>query len=142
MNCTRKYNVEFNNRSYNVELVSASPYGVTFRHEGKEYSVQITPEHTQSSPNTFVPTMAAAKSPAPTQAGSNPNQVTAPMPGLVVSIGVKVGQKVSAGEPALVLEAMKMENTVTFSGNGEVKQIHVQPGEQVEVGQLLLELKS
>jgi biotin carboxyl carrier protein len=63
------------------------------------------------------------------------------MPGLVVRVDAEVGQQVSAGQCLVVLQAMKMENELGAPSNGTVKQIHVEPGQAVEHGQLLLELE-
>jgi acyl-CoA carboxylase subunit alpha len=61
----------------------------------------------------------------------------APMPGTVVSVAVEQGQRVEAGQPVLVLEAMKMQHTVRAPGPGTVTQIDVKPGTQVASGEVL-----
>ncbi|PPR35109.1 MAG: Acetyl-/propionyl-coenzyme A carboxylase alpha chain [Alphaproteobacteria bacterium MarineAlpha6_Bin4] len=63
----------------------------------------------------------------------------APMPGKIVSINVKDGQKVKSGENLLVLEAMKMENLITASKDAKIKKISVKPNDAVEVDQILIE---
>jgi pyruvate carboxylase len=55
----------------------------------------------------------------------NPNHVGAPMPGMVVTVAVKVGQKVSKGDPLLSMEAMKMETQLTADRDATVHAIHV-----------------
>ncbi len=66
--------------------------------------------------------------------------IKAPMPGLVLSIQVEVGQTVQKGDPLLILEAMKMENVLKSPGEGTVKTIHAQQGAAVEKGYLLIEM--
>jgi propionyl-CoA carboxylase alpha chain len=61
----------------------------------------------------------------------------APMPGTVVSVSVEPGQRVEAGQPVLVLEAMKMQHTVRAPGPGTVTEIDVKPGAQVAAGEVL-----
>jgi propionyl-CoA carboxylase alpha chain len=61
----------------------------------------------------------------------------APMPGTVVSVAVEKGQQVEAGQPVLVLEAMKMQHTVRAPGPGTVTEIDVEPGAQVAAGEVL-----
>jgi propionyl-CoA carboxylase alpha chain len=61
----------------------------------------------------------------------------APMPGTVVSVAVEEGQQVEAGQPVLVLEAMKMQHTVRAPGPGTVTEIDVKPGAQVAAGEVL-----
>ncbi|GAA4373565.1 biotin carboxylase N-terminal domain-containing protein [Nocardioides caricicola] len=61
----------------------------------------------------------------------------APMPGTVVSVAVEAGQTVSAGQPVVVLEAMKMQHTVKAPTDGVVTQIDVKAGAQVAAGEVL-----
>ena len=69
------------------------------------------------------------------------NTVTAPLPGRIIDIKVKVGDEVKAGQEVLVLEAMKMENAVTTDYSGKVKQILVQAGDTVATDAVLLEIE-
>ena len=68
-------------------------------------------------------------------------QVTAYMPGRVVSVLVTEGATVRAGEGVLVLEAMKMQNEIQAEHDGVVKRVCVAPGQAVEGGDLLFELE-
>jgi biotin carboxyl carrier protein len=65
----------------------------------------------------------------------------APMPGLVVRVQVQPGDKVAAGAPLVVLEAIKMENELKAGAPGIVKSVRVAPGEAVEKGQVLVEFE-
>jgi propionyl-CoA carboxylase alpha chain len=65
--------------------------------------------------------------------------VKSPMPGLVLSISVKPGQDVQAGEAIAVVEAMKMENVLRAERDGKVKTVHVKPGESVAVDAAIVE---
>ena len=67
-------------------------------------------------------------------------QVGAPMPGMVASIAVSIGQKVKEGETLLTLEAMKMFAAISAPGAGTVKEICVKVGESVESKDLLIRL--
>jgi len=75
------------------------------------------------------------------QKGGGQSVLKAPMPGLVVRIGVEAGSRVEAGAPLVVLEAMKMENELRATGAGVVKGIKVKPGQAVEKGQVLVEFE-
>ncbi|MFZ2122530.1 MAG: pyruvate carboxylase [Rhodoferax sp.] len=70
----------------------------------------------------------------------NPRHVGAPMPGMVVTVAVKVGQKVAKGDPLLSMEAMKMETMLGAERDATVHAIHVRTGETVNAKDLLLEL--
>lgn len=69
------------------------------------------------------------------------NDVKAPMPGLILDVMVKPGDEVKEGDYLLVLEAMKMENTLTAPRDGVVKSISVEKGKSVEKNQLLIEME-
>jgi pyruvate carboxylase subunit B len=58
--------------------------------------------------------------------------VTAPMPGTVISIKVKVGDLVKAGDALLILESMKIQNEIPASRDGKIKEIHVSEGKSVK----------
>ena len=68
------------------------------------------------------------------------NTINAPLPGRVISIKVKVGDKVSAGQEVMILEAMKMENSITSDFSGVVKQILVKEGDNVQSDMAMLEI--
>jgi len=69
-------------------------------------------------------------------------EISAPMPGLVMAVEVKPGQKVNAQQGLMILEAMKMENEIRSPREAVVKEIRVKKGEPVERNQVLLLLVS
>ncbi len=68
-------------------------------------------------------------------------QLKAAMPGLVIEVKVKPGEKVTKGQPLLVLEAMKMENIIKAQWETTVKAVYVSGGQSVEKGDKLLEFE-
>jgi acetyl/propionyl-CoA carboxylase alpha subunit len=70
-------------------------------------------------------------------AGVAQGSLLAPMPGSVVRVGAIVGDTVTAGQPLIWLEAMKMEHTIAAPNTGVLTELNVQPGQQVEVGAVL-----
>jgi len=65
-------------------------------------------------------------------------RVEAPMPGKILSVDVKVGNKVVESETVLcVLESMKMENPIVAPANGTVKEVKVTAGQTVRAGDVL-----
>lgn len=67
------------------------------------------------------------------------NNIKAPMPGLIIDLKISAGDSVKAGDPLLILEAMKMENILKSPGDGVVKSIKIKKGDSVEKGQVLVE---
>ncbi|MDO5625700.1 MAG: acetyl/propionyl/methylcrotonyl-CoA carboxylase subunit alpha [Pseudomonadota bacterium] len=74
------------------------------------------------------------------EAAGEGGRLTAPMPGKVVSIAVKAGDKVTKGQPLAVMEAMKMEHTIAAPQDGVVDEVLYGPGDQVTEGAELLRL--
>ena len=72
--------------------------------------------------------------------GVHSPRVTAPMPGKVLAVRVEVGQEVAAGDPLVVLEAMKMETIVIAAAAARVVRVHVETGALVDQGQTVVEL--
>ena len=68
-------------------------------------------------------------------------QIKAPMPGLVLEIAVIDGQDVKEGDKILILEAMKMENSLMIHTQAKIKRVVVTAGQAVEKGQVLVELE-
>lgn len=73
---------------------------------------------------------------------SGTEEIRAPLPGIIVSIPVKVGDEVKSGQVVTVLEAMKMQNDIICNINGHIKEICIEVGTQAETDQLLLIIKS
>jgi pyruvate carboxylase len=69
---------------------------------------------------------------------AEPGQIGAPIPGVVSTVAVTLNQPLKKGDRLLVMEAMKMQSTVYAPVGGTVKQLLVQPGQQVEAKDLLL----
>ncbi len=84
---------------------------------------------------------AEAKAEVKQAAAITGNTVCAPMPGRVLDIKVKVGDKVLAGQEVMVLEAMKMENAISSDYSGTVKQVLVAVGDNVATNAVLLEIE-
>ena len=74
--------------------------------------------------------------PAPAVAGE-PGSLLAPMPGTLVRAEVSSGDPVAAGQPVLVLEAMKMEHLILAPAGGVLAELRVKPGTQVDAGDVL-----
>ncbi|MFD2552280.1 biotin/lipoyl-containing protein [Bizionia sediminis] len=66
------------------------------------------------------------------------NDITAPMPGLILDIAVTAGQEVQENDTILILEAMKMENVITAPRSGIIKSVSVKPNDAVDKNQLLI----
>lgn len=82
----------------------------------------------------------AVPAPAAPKAAPGAKVVEAPLPGTITKVLVKPGQTLKAGETVCMMEAMKMENSITVEFAGTVKAVNVEVGAQVQSGQVLVEL--
>lgn len=85
-----------------------------------------------------VKTKKAASKASADEAGA----VTAIMPGLIIKILVKEGDRVQAGDTVCILEAMKMQNELHAKQSGVVKAVHVKQGDTVEMRQVLMNVEA
>lgn len=112
---------------------------------GKKYVVEVERTESVAIPHLSAPKpAAAAAAPAPAAAApkvaASANSITAPLPGSIISVNVKAGDAVKAGQTLLVIEAMKMENEVMAPADGTVKAVHVSAGQAVQQGDALIDL--
>lgn len=113
---------------------------------GKVYHVSVKelPEQTDPTPTTSqkIPEKSEPSFSRPdTEAEPSTNmEVIAPMPGTILSLAVKKGQAVEAGEVLCILEAMKMENEIVAPQSGIVSDISIRENQTVEAGDILVVL--
>ena len=120
--------VTVNGTKYDVEIEGGKATGA------KKPAVAPAPQATGLSVTPKTP-IASKPVAAPAATGA---KVTCPLPGTVISINVKEGDTVAAGQTLLVLEAMKMENNIDAERGGVVKQILVAAGATVMEGDTLI----
>ncbi len=127
----QSFHILLDNRSYNVEVVSADVQSKSFcfKINGRKYVVDLKDKF-----DLLLEKMGMNNSSA-----NKINSIKAPMPGLIIDLRVKEGDQVKAGDPLLILEAMKMENIIKASGDSIVKSVKVKKGETVEKNQVLIE---
>lgn len=140
----RKVLISVNGKQFDVELLHRDGNALSFICNGQSYTTTIASHYTPTiQEGASIPSIAR---PTPSQKTSAPKaqngEVPAPMPGIVVSIPVKQGQTISAGDTVAVIEAMKMENNIRAAQSGTIAEILVKSGDEVSHGQLLLKVAS
>ncbi|MCS7207609.1 MAG: hypothetical protein NZ951_06750 [Dehalococcoidia bacterium] len=104
--------------------------------EGQPVEVEVLPEGSVSPRGMPVASPGSGPAPHPPQE----RRIVSPMPGRVVGVSVRVGDRLQAGDEVCVIEAMKMEQSIRCTHGGVVKAVHIQPGQTVQAGDLLVEL--
>ena len=135
---------------YTVEVgdLTQSPVQVTV--DGETFEVELETDAGPTPPRRGRPAGGLAVPEAPASSGStsapsdvpiNDDILRSPMPGRVMSILVRPGDTVSAGEEVCVVEAMKMEQSILAHRDGVVKTVFVQPLDSVNANDPLVELE-
>ncbi len=125
------FHIIFKNKSYRAEIVKQDLATKSFhiKINGNIYPISVKDKFE----------LLLEKMGMNAAASGKVNSIKAPMPGLIIDLKVKAGDNVKAGDPLLILEAMKMENILKSPGDGTVKNVKVEKGNSVEKGQVLIE---
>ena len=127
----KSYRFKINGNEYNVEINSISGAHASVTVNGTSYQVEM--ETAMAVAVAAAPVSATSVVEAPLPSGPS-KAVTSPLPGVIISLNVNIGDKVSAGQEVAVLEAMKMENSIEAVSAGTVTAIHVAKGDSVLEG--------
>ena len=128
-----EYHALLKNHSYIINIIDTdfANKKMTLEVNGNSYEMTIGDEYDQMIEKMGLLTTKTHKI----------NSIKAPMPGLIVEIMATIGQKVVMGTPLIVLSAMKMENIITSTGDGIVKNIEVNVNDAVDKGQIIIEME-
>jgi biotin carboxyl carrier protein len=133
-----KYKVSISGKSYEVEIENVHARPIVAYVDGQKFEVhpdsgsklEARAETTESKP-VIVSTQPVI------QTGSE-NELTAPLPGTIISVFVKAGDEIEAGKVVLIIEAMKMKNSIRTTRGGTVAEVLVSPGQTVAHKQALV----
>lgn len=129
LNNGKNYHLIYKEHSYFFEIVNydteTKTYTIAFN--GNNYQIGIKDKFDQLLHSMGLDKLVAAKV----------NDVKAPMPGLVLSTKVQIGDNVKKGDALLILEAMKMENIIKAPSDGIIKAVLVTEKQAVDKGQVL-----
>ena len=144
----KDYSLKINGNQYDISIedVNEESTMANVTVNGVAYEVEIVGEQASKMKKpkaaglSVTPTTAAPSAPKAAQAaaGGPGLQVKSPLPGTILSVNVKEGDRVAPRQTLFVLEAMKMENNIDAERGGVVKSIHVQKGATVMEGDLLI----
>jgi glutaconyl-CoA/methylmalonyl-CoA decarboxylase subunit gamma len=142
----KKFKFTIHGNPYEVEILGFEENIARVEVNGTVYDVEIQKDLKL----TKTPTLVRQEVPQPTRKETKiPRNITrttnvaikAPLPGTIISILVKPGEKVTMGQKLLTMEAMKMENNVLSEKDGVVTNVNVKPGDTVMQNDVLLEIE-
>lgn len=142
------YKVQINGNSYSLSVKNIEDNTLDIEVNGQLYSVELEKPLKKQSPvakvaaakversveNTVSAPSVSVSKPVTKASPSAGGAVKSPLPGVILDILVKVGDKVTMGQKLAVLEAMKMENTINSDREGQIIEIKVQKGDSVLEG--------
>lgn len=138
----KEYKYKIDGKEYAVKIDKIEGDQAQLEVNGTPYSVEIiqekkkkeTPKVSKSAP-AAAPAATAAPAPAAAPASTGKGKaVKAPLPGVIISVDVQVGQQVKRGQQVAVLEAMKMENGINAECDGTITEIKVKAGDSILEG--------
>lgn len=141
----KSYKIKVNNKDYRVEIESISDNKADVLCNDKRYEV-LFEEATIKTKTPVIARKAAVpvtdvKTASRQPGATSTSIIKAPIPGLIIDILVKVGDKVKGGDVVAKMEAMKMENNILASEDGKIKTIQIKMGDSVLEGDVLMEME-
>lgn len=136
----RKYNLLINQKKYSVEIKSFSIESAKVEVNNKEYDVKIVDMVKTEAPSLSIRQIQPDPILVP-RVGAPvgiPRIVAAPIPGTIIEILLRVGDRVRTGQAILKMEAMKMQMDIRATCDGEIKAISVMVGDTVHFGEELV----
>ncbi|MCX6055737.1 MAG: hypothetical protein NTZ74_12670 [Chloroflexi bacterium] len=142
---SKKLQVKVNGNPYEVEIDDFSGNTVTVDVNGHTYAVEFEESGTpivQTIAKPIQPAAVPAKASMAAVATAGPvasgDAITAPLPGVVMDISVKPGDKITVGQPVFALEAMKMKNIIRSTREGIVASVDATDGQRVAYGAVII----
>ena len=137
----KEYKYKIDGKEYAVKIDKIDGDQAQLEVNGTPNSVEIIQEKKKETPKvakpapTSAPAATAAPAPAAAPASTGKGKaVKAPLPGVIISVDVQVGQQVKRGQQVAVLEAMKMENGINAECDGTITEIKVKAGDSILEG--------
>jgi biotin carboxyl carrier protein len=133
-----KYIVKVTDKSFEVEIEDIHARPVIARVDGQVFEVH--PEDKVQSPSQTEPSLVkpVEMSKPPSISGAGGNEMTAPLPGTVIEIFIKADDQIEAGQVILIIEAMKMKNSIRSRRAGKIAEVLVSAGQTVAHKQALV----
>ena len=133
-----KYVVKVGDQYYEVEIEDIHARPIIARVDGQEFKVSPEDDANLAIQNERKGTQSVELSKQPSSPNTATNELTAPLPGTVIELFVRTGDYVEAGQVMLIIEAMKMKNSIRSTRAGKITEVLVSAGETVAHKQTLV----
>jgi biotin carboxyl carrier protein len=147
----KEYKLKINGTDYNVAIdgIDGIDGGVAqVSVNGTKYTVEVEHDTAPKAVKPVIPPPAPRQTPPPPQAAprkvetaadpADGSSLRSPLPGIILEVMVREGDAVKEGQTVMILEAMKMENSIDVLRSGNVKKIEKRQGDSVLEGEILL----
>lgn len=138
----KKFKYKINGKEYEVTVDKFEDSVAEVTVNGTSFTVELEkPQEEEAKPKIQRPVGGSAPAASGKPSGSGAGAVKSPLPGIIISIDVNVGDEVKKGQTVAVLEAMKMENSIAAPIAGKVTSISANPGDSVLEGVVILTIE-
>lgn len=142
----KKFKFTIHGNPYEVEILGFEENTAKIEVNGTLYEVEVNKEIKMGKTPTLVRAATPTPTPRETRIQKNITRTTnisikAPLPGTIIQVLVKPGDKITIGQKLLTMEAMKMENNVVAEKDGTVAAVKVKPGDNVMQNDVLVEIE-
>ncbi|HNQ69485.1 MAG TPA: acetyl-CoA carboxylase biotin carboxyl carrier protein subunit [Bacteroidales bacterium] len=141
----KNFKFKINSNEYEVAINEVIENIAHIQVNGKDYTVELEKKADKPEPIVRKPKVQAVKNepvqPKSQTSSASIKSVLSPLPGLILDVKVKEGDKLAKGAIVLVMEAMKMENNIATEFEGVVSSIKVKNGQSVLQNEVLIEIQ-
>ncbi len=137
----KNYKFTISGNTYEVEILEVEGDVAKIEVNGTSYLVEIHKDvKSVKTPTLVRPVLREPQKSIDKKEGGPKLEIKAPLPGIIMHVMVKAGDKVTKGQKLLMMEAMKMENEIKAENDGEITSVKVTQGQSVLQDEVLIEM--
>jgi len=135
------YNIQIGDKTFEVAIDDINKRPIVAHVNGQEFLVSPETSQVERTPAAAAQALPSAKAPLPGNPSLQDGVISAPLPGTVIEVFVKPGDTIETGQVVLIIEAMKMKNSIRSTQDGIVAAVLVSAGQTVAHKQTLVEFQ-
>ncbi|MBF0105924.1 MAG: hypothetical protein HQM16_11420 [Deltaproteobacteria bacterium] len=140
------FHIRFDDQSFDIDVTKIDDHTYSLIHQGEGFTVYAAEDaantyfHIRGEIHTFPKKTESQGAVSIDEETAGEQSITAPMPGKIVKVFVKAGEKVIKGDKVIIVEAMKMEHEILAKLDGTVKEINIKDGDLVDALKVLVKI--